>query len=204
MSKKSICTNGKHCKSLHSSDHIPYFPRKMVIAILRLLAPVLIITLLIPTYYGLDLFNVYAQGDNPFENALSQIFGNLRKVFNAPGYTIGLKGDQIFPNSTLMQQIVDKYQPSTYHIKDLKYNILGFRVTAHDIDIHVNPSRIDATRTRVDIPLMLAGNVTITNGVLHLSYNEVNLGSIYGIYDKTTDKMTVHIPLAVASKYVHL
>ena len=56
---------------LHSSDHISYFPRKMVIAILRLLAPVLIITLLIPTYYGLDLFNVYAQGDNPFENALA-------------------------------------------------------------------------------------------------------------------------------------
>jgi hypothetical protein len=35
-----------------------------------------------------------------------------------------------------MQKIVDKYQPSTYHIKGLKYNILGFRVTGHDIDIH--------------------------------------------------------------------
>lgn len=77
-------------------------------------------------------------------------------------------------------------------------------MTAHDIDIHVNTSGIDATRTRVDILLMLARNVTVTNGVLNLSYNEVNLGSIYGIYDKTTDKMTVHIPLAVASKYVHL
>jgi hypothetical protein len=86
----------------------------------------------------------------------------------------------------------------------LKYNILGFNVIAHNINIHVNPSRIDATRTRVDIPLMLARNVTVTNGVLNLNYNEVNLGSIYGIYDKTTDKMTVHIPLAVASKYMHL
>lgn len=191
----------KHCKSLHSSEHISYFPRKMVIAIFSLLAPVLIITLLIPTYHGLDLFNVYAQGGNPFENALSQIFGNLRKAFNAPGYTISLEGDQIFPNSTLKQNIVDKYQPSTYHIKDLKYNILGFNVAAHNINIHVNPSRIDATRTRVDIPLMLARNVTVTNGVLNLNYNEVNLGSIY---DKTTDKMTVHIPLAVASKYMHL
>lgn len=176
----------------------------MVISIFSLLVPVLIITLLIPTYYGLDLFNLYEQRGNPFENALSQIFGNLRNAFNAPEYTIGLKGDQIFPNSTLMQKIVDKNQPSTYRIKDLKYNILGFRVTAHDIDIHVDPSRIDATRTRVEIPLMLARNVTLTNGVSNLNYNEVNLGSIYGIYDKTTDKMTVHIPLAVASKYMHL
>jgi hypothetical protein len=87
---------------------------------------------------------------------------------------------------------------------DLKYNILGFNVTAHDINIHVNPSRIDATKTRVNIPLMLARKVTITNGILTLNYNEVNLGSIYGIYNKTRDKMTVHIPLAVASKYMHL
>jgi hypothetical protein len=182
-----------------SISHI--FQEKMVITIFSPLALVLIITLLIPTYYG---FNVYAQGGNPLENALAQIFGNLRKAFNAPGYTISVEGDQIFPNSTLKQNIVDKYQLSTYHIKDLKYNILGFNVIAHDINIHVNPSRIDATKTRVDIPLMLARNVTVTNGVLNLNYNEVNLGSIYGIYDKTTDKMTVHIPLAVASKYIHL
>jgi hypothetical protein len=177
---------------------------KMVIAIFSPLALVLIITLMIPTHYGLDLFNVYAQGGNPLENALSQIFGNLRKAFNAPGYTISLEGDQIFPNSTLKQNIVDKYQPSTYHIKDLKYSILGFDVTAHNINIHVNPSRIDATKTMVDIPLMLARNATVTNGVLNMNYKEVNLGSIYGIYDKTTDKMTVHIPLAVSSKYMHL
>jgi hypothetical protein len=46
--------------------------------------------------------------------------------------------------------------------------------------------------------------VTVTNGVINLNYNEVNLGSIYGIYDKTTDKMMVHIPFVVASKYLHL
>jgi hypothetical protein len=156
-------------------------------------------TLLIPTYYELDLFNVYVQSGNPLANALSQIFGNLRKSFNAPGYTISLEGDHIFPNSTIKQNIVDKYQPSTYLMMDSKYNILGFNVTAHDINIHVNPSRIDATKTRVNIPLMLAGMVSITNGLLTLNYNEVNLGSIYGIYNKTRDKMTVHIPLAVAA-----
>ncbi len=45
---------------------------------------------------------------------------------------------------------------------------------------------------------MLARNATVTNGVINLNYNKVNLGSIYGIDDKTTDKMMVHIPLVVA------
>ena len=159
--------------------------------------------------YELELFSVYAQGNsNPLGNALSHIIGNITKAFNGltrqPEYTVSLDGKQIFPNSTLKQNIVDKYQPSTYDIRDIKYNILGFNITAHDIKIHVNPSRIDTTKTRVDRPLMLARNVTVTNGVINLKYNRVDLGSIYGIYDKTTDKMMVHIPLVVASKYLHL
>ncbi len=154
----------------------------------------------------LDFFNVYAQGiNNPLENALSHIFGNISKPFTGlQEYTVSLDGKQIFPNSTLKQNIVDKYQPSTYDMKDLRYNILGFNVNAHDVKIHVNPSRIDTTKTRVDIPLMLARNVTVTNGIINLIYKEVNLGSIYGIYDKTTDKLMIHIPLAVASKYLKL
>jgi len=168
-----------------------------------------IIALFITNQYELELFSVYAQGNsNPLGNALSHIIGNITKAFNGltrqPEYTVSLDGKQIFPNSTLKQNIVDKYQTSTYDIRDLKYNILGFNITAHDIKIHVNPSRIDTTKTRVDMPVMLARNVTVTNGVINLKYNRVDLGSIYGIYDKTTDKMMVHIPLVVASKYLHL
>ena len=173
------------------------------------LTSLIIIALSMTNQYELELFSVYAQGNsNPLGNALSHIIGNITKAFNGltrqPEYTVSLDGKQIFPNSTLKQNIVDKYQPSTYDIRDLKYNILGFNITAHDIKIHVNPSRIDTTKTRVDIPLMLASNVTVTNGVINLNYNQVNLGSIYGIYDKTTDKMMVHIPLVVASKYLRL
>jgi hypothetical protein len=51
---------------------------------------------------------------------------------------------------------------------------------------------------------MLASNVTVTNGIINLKYNQVILGSIHGVYDKTTDKMMVHIPLVVTSKYLHL
>ena len=168
-----------------------------------------IIALFITNQYELELISVYAQGNsNPLGNALSHIIGNITKAFNGltrqPEYTVSLDGKQIFPNSTLKQNIVDKYQTSTYDIRDLNYNILGFNIIAHDIKIHVNPSRIDTTKTRVDMPLMLARNVTVTNGVINLKYNQVDLGSIYGIYDKTTNKMMVHIPLVVASKYLHL
>ena len=142
-----------------------------------------IIALFMTNQYELELFSVYAQGNsNPLGNALSHIIGNITKAFNGltrqPEYTVSLDGKQIFPNSTLKQNIVDKYQPSTYDIRDIKYNILGFNITAHDIKIHVNPSRIDTTKTRVDMPLMLARNVTVTNGVINLKYNRVDLGSI--------------------------
>ena len=173
------------------------------------LALLVIISLFITKQYELDLFSAYAQGNtNPLGNALSHIFAKITKAFSGltgqTEYTVSLDGKQIFPNSTLKENIVDKYQPSTYDIRGLKYNILGFNVTAHDIKIHVNPSRIDTTKTRVDIPLMLASNVTVRNGVINLNYNQVNLGSVYGIYDKTTDKMKVHIPVVVALKYLHL
>lgn len=157
----------------------------------------LVISLFITNQYEFNAFSVYAQGNTSLlGNALSHLFGGQE-------YTVSVDGKQIFPNSTLEQNIVDKYQPSTYNIKDLKYNILGFNVTAHDIKIHVNPSRIDTNKTRVDIPLMLASNVTVTNGLINLNYNKVNLGSVYGVFDKATNKMVVHIPLAVASKYLY-
>jgi hypothetical protein len=178
-----------------------------MITIFVSLTLLVIITLLVtePLYF----FNGYAQGiNNPLENALSHFFGNISKAFTGltglQEYIVSLDGKQIFPNSTLKQNIVDKYQPSTYDMKDLRYNILGFSVNAHDVKIHVNPSRINTTKARIDIPLMLARNVTVTKGIINLTYNEVNLGSIYGIYDKTTDKLMIHIPFAVASKYMKL
>lgn len=173
------------------------------------LATLLIVSLFITNQHDPYMFSIYAQGNtNSLGNTLSHILGNITKTFNSltkpPEYTVSLDGNQIFPNDTLKRNIVDKYQSSTYDIKDLKYNLLGFNVAAHDIKIHVNPSRLDTTKTRIDIPLMLGRNVTVTNGVINLNYNQVNLGSIYAIYDKTTDKMMVHIPLAVALKYLHL
>ncbi|MFL6420425.1 MAG: hypothetical protein ACJ71P_13630, partial [Nitrososphaeraceae archaeon] len=40
-----------------------------------------------------------------------------------------------------------------------------------------------------DLPLVLARNITVTYGLINLKYNEINLGSIYGIYEKISDRI---------------
>jgi hypothetical protein len=129
----------------------------------------------------------------------NNIFGNLAKQFE---YTFDLDGKQIFPNDTIKQDIVAKYRSADYNISNLNYKLLGFNITASNIKIHVNPSRIDQITTRIDFPVMTANNVTVTNGSINSKYTKVNLGSIYGIYNKSTDEITMHIPTSVALQYL--
>jgi hypothetical protein len=70
--------------------------------------------------------------------------------------------------------------------------------------IHVSPKKMDITKTMVNIPLLLAKDVRINDGtgLINLSYNQVDLGSVYGVYDKNKDLMTVHVPINVAAKYI--
>ena len=125
---------------------------------------------------------------------------NLIKNFE---YTFDLDGSQLFPNNDIKQDIISEYKSSNYNIDDLNYELLGFKIIASDIKILVDPKRIDDTKTRIDIPLLLAKDIKVSNGgLINLSYNEVELGSVYGIYDKATDKMSVHVPIAIAAKYI--
>ena len=125
---------------------------------------------------------------------------NLIKNFE---YTFDLEGNQIFPTDNIKQDIVSEYKSSEYNINNLDYELLGFKIRASDIKIHVDPKKIDDTETRVDIPLLLAKDIKVSNGgLIDLSYDAVDLGSVYGIYNKATDKMTVHVPLGIAAKYV--
>jgi len=129
----------------------------------------------------------------------NNIFSNLAKQFE---YTFDLDGKQIFPNDTIKQDIVAKYRSADYNISNLNYKLLGFNITASNIKIHVNPSRIDQITTRIDFPVMTANNVTVTNGSINSKYTKVNLGSIYGIYNKSTNEITMHIPTSVALQYL--
>jgi hypothetical protein len=136
----------------------------------------------------------------------NNIFGNLAKQFSSLTkqfeYTVDLEGKQIFPNDTIKQDIVTNYKSSDYNISSLKYRLLGFDITASDIKIHVNPSKIDSIRTKIDFPLLFARDVSVNNGLINLKYDEINLGSIYGIYDKASDKITMHIPISIALQYL--
>ena len=117
-------------------------------------------------------------------------------------FTVDLDANQIFPNEEIKQDIVSKYRPAEYNITNLKYKLLGFNIIASDIKIHVDPTKIDITKTRIDIPVMLAKNVKVSNGVINLSFNEIDLGSIYAIYDRNSNKITVHVPISIAYKYL--
>lgn len=126
----------------------------------------------------------------------------LENLINNFEYTFDLEGRQIFPTNNIKQDIISQYKSSEYNIDDLNYELMGFKIIASDIKMRVDPKKIDESKTRVDIPLILAKDVKVSNGPINLSYKEVNLGSVYGIYDKTTDKMTVHVPVSVATKYI--
>ena len=143
--------------------------------------------------------NILTITDNSLLGNLAKQFGGLTKQFE---YTVNLDGKQIFPNDTIKQDIVTKYTSTDYNINSLNYKILGFNINASNMKIRVNPSRIDQSTTRLDFPVLLARNVTVTNGSINLKYRQVNLGSIYGIYNKDTDKMTVHIPISTALQYL--
>jgi hypothetical protein len=136
----------------------------------------------------------------------NNIFGNLAKQFSSFTkqfeYRVDLDGKQIFPNDIIKQDIVTNHKSSDYNISSLKYRLLGFNISASDIKIQVNPSKIDAIRTKIDFPLVFARDVSVSNGLINLRYDKINLGSIYGIYDKTTDKITMHIPINIALTYL--
>jgi hypothetical protein len=143
----------------------------------------------------------YNGGDLYYGATFIKELENLVKNFE---YTFDLEGSQIFPSNNIKQDIVSEYKSSDYTIDDLNYELLGFKIRASDIKIHVDPKKIDDTKTRIDIPLLLAKDINVSNGgLINLSYNEADLGSVYGIYDKTTDKMTVHVPISISSKYIN-
>jgi hypothetical protein len=147
--------------------------------------------------------NNYDNGYKYHIAAAAALIKELENVIRNIEYTFDLEGDQIFPTDEIKQNIVSEYKSSEYNIEDLNYELLGFKITASDIKIHIDPKKIDDTKTRIDIPLLLAKDIKVSNGeLINLSYNEVDLGSIYGVYNKATDKITVHVPISIAAKYI--
>jgi hypothetical protein len=112
-------------------------------------------------------------------------------------YTFEIDGAQIFPNDTVKHSIVTEYNPSVYNISILQYEIMEHMINASDVQIYVNPTRIDDANTRLDFQIY-ANNAQVTGPSLNKSYNNLGITSAYGIYNRVTDKMTIHIPYSVA------
>jgi len=56
--------------------------------------------------------------------------------------------------------------------------------------------------TRIDFPVMLARNVNVSNEIVSQKYENIDLSSIYALYDPETDKFTFHIPFEIAARYI--
>jgi hypothetical protein len=127
-----------------------------------------------------------------------KLFDNIAFFFlDAFEYTFDIDGSQIFPNDTVKHNIVTEYNSSVYNIPSLQYKIMEHTINASDVQIHVNPTRIDDLNTRVDFQIY-ANNAEVTGQWLSKSYNDIEIRSTYGIYNRITDKMTIHIPYSAA------
>ena len=116
-------------------------------------------------------------------------------------YTFDIAGTQIFPNDTIKHSIVTEYNPSVYNISSLQYNIMDHMINASNVQMHVHPTRIDEANTKLDFQIY-ANNAEVTGQWLRKSYNSIEIRSAYGIYDRVTDKMTIHIPYSVALQHL--
>jgi hypothetical protein len=116
-------------------------------------------------------------------------------------YTFDIDGAQIFPNDTIRHSIVTEYNLSVYNIPSLQYKIMDHMINASDVRIHVDPTRIDEANTRLDFQIY-ANNAEVTGQSLNKNYNNLEIRSAYGIYNRVTDKMTIHIPYNVALQHL--
>jgi hypothetical protein len=116
-------------------------------------------------------------------------------------YTFDIDGAQIFPNDTVKHSIVTEYKPSVYNIPSLQYKIMEHTINASDVEIHVDPTRIDDANTRLEFQIY-ANNAEVTGQWLSKSYNNLEIKSAYGIYNGLTDKMTIHIPYSAAMQHL--
>jgi hypothetical protein len=132
------------------------------------------------------------------ENLLDNIAFLFLDAFD---YTFDIDGAQIFPNDTVKHSIVTEYNPSVYNIPSLQYVIMEHLINASDVQINVDPTRIDDANTRLDFQIY-ANNAEVTGQWLRKSYNSIEIRSAYGIYDRVTDKMTIHIPYSVALQHL--
>ena len=153
---------------------------------------------------------IYAQNfDNTDTNIFDDKFEDLKNKFinitRNLEYTIDINANQIFPNDTIKNFVLNKNQPMEYLIPILEYNLLGFDIFATDIKVKTESKMIyenDKNKLRIEFPIMQAKNVNVNNQIFDLNFDNIDLSSTYAIYDSELDQFTIHIPLYVAARYL--
>jgi hypothetical protein len=158
-----------------------------------------------PHLTGIDSNNPYSQV--VFDDITGLFEGNPLNLPNPFEHTVEIDADQMFQNETLKHEMISKSGPIEFSIPILKYNLLGFNISATDIEVNANAKQLNGDsshnkKTRYDFQVMQAGNVNVSNGITNYSFNNMDLSSIYAIYDPATDKFTYHIPFEIAAKYL--
>lgn len=155
-----------------------------------------------------NTFFVYGQNSNNiniFENIFKNVKNKVIDITKSVEYTIDINADQIFPNDTIKNSVLNKNEPMEYLIPILEYNLLGFDIFATDIKVRTESSMIDEEskdKLRIEFPIMQAKNVNVNNEIFDLNYENIDLSSTYTIYDSELDKFTIHIPVYVAARYL--
>jgi hypothetical protein len=108
-------------------------------------------------------------------------------------YTFDIHGRQIFPNDQSKYSILTEHHPSVYNISGLTFAIMGHTINASNVQIDVQPTVIDDTKTKVNFEIY-ATKADVAGPWMSRSYNNLEIKSLYGIYDETTDKMIIHVP----------
>lgn len=142
---------------------------------------------------AINPMSLLAEGQLPLSGEKQLLDNGLFFLLDEGEYTFDIYGAQIFPNDQLKYSILTEQHQSVYNISSLTFAIMGHTVKASNVQIHVQPGIVDDTKTRLNIEIY-AATADVTGQWVSRSYDNVEIRSLYGIYDRTTDKMIIHIP----------
>lgn len=111
-------------------------------------------------------------------------------------YKFDVAASQLFPSKQVEKDVISG-RSSDFSIAKVDHNVMGFAISASEVQIHVQPSKIDSGETRLGMD-MYGKNVAIDSGYLHKRYPSLHLDGIYGVYNAQTDRIAVHVPLSTA------
>jgi hypothetical protein len=186
----------------------------LLLLLLLLALPLLVLHNISVSYDTRSSVSAYAETEDiatSYTNGMHTlaIFDNVINIFEGEPleHQVEVDANQIFPNETLKREIIANSAPLEFTMPVLNYNLLGFNISASNIEVVANPKQViddsgQTNKTRIDFPVMRAKNVNVTNGSTTQSFNDVDLSSIYAIYDPATDKFTFHIPFDIAARYL--